>query len=75
MCLIKIVLNFAILIIFVLLGLFHYLKTGDWILFVALVLNGIILDVHDFIIIDLMDNIHELEVGKDALNPEHPKNS
>jgi len=74
--------NLAIPMAFFLLGFYHFLKTDDWILFAALCLNGVVLGMHDFAIVSLVEIVHDLEeitflgeVAKDASDPEHPKNS
>ena len=74
--------NLAIPMAFFLLGLYHFLKTDDWVLFAALGLNGVILGMHDFAVVNLIEIVRDLEeilflgeVGKNALDSEHPKNS
>jgi len=53
--------NLAIPMAFFLLGFYHFLKTDDWILFVALCLNGVVLGMHDFAIVSLIETVHDLE--------------
>lgn len=74
--------NIAIPVIFLALGLAHYLETRDWVLFVALGLNGVILGTHDFAITRLIEAASDLGdilltngVVKDATDPEHSKKS